>query len=151
MKKENKPKRSVLGAGIRIVAGAVLLLVLAVAGYIIYMQVHYYRIEDHLALEIENNPDVRLETGRTYTAVTYNIGFGAYGPDYSFFMDTGEMKDGTPTTGKYGKAVSEEAVEENTEGVIKELGKLDADFMLCQEVDTDAEGGIPGIRKCICE
>ena len=139
MKRENKPKRSVLGTGIRIIAGAVLLLVLAVAGYIIYMQAHYYRIEDYLALEIENNPDVRLETGRTYTAVTYNIGFGAYGRDYSFFMDTGEMKDGTPTTGKYGKAVSEEAVEENTEGVVKELGKLDADFMLCQEVDTDSD------------
>lgn len=139
MKKENKPKRSALGTGIRIIAGIVLLFVLVIAGYVIYMQAHYYRIEDHLALEIENNPDVGLETGRTYTAVTYNIGFGAYGPDYSFFMDTGEMKDGTPTTGKYGKAVSGEAVLENTEGAVRELEKLDADFMLCQEVDTDSD------------
>lgn len=139
MNKNHGSKRSALGIGIRVIAGMVLLIVLAAVGYIIYMQAHYYRIEDHLALEAENNQEEKLETGRTYTAAVYNIGFGAYGPDYSFFMDTGEMKDGTATKGKYGKAVSKEVVEENTEGAVRELKKLDADFMLCQEVDTDSD------------
>lgn len=136
---EKNARKSVIVTIVKIIIAVLLLCILAVAGYIIYMQMHYYRIEDHTALEVENNTDVRLQTGATYTAVTYNIGFGAYGPDYSFFMDTGEMKDGTPTTGEYGKAISKESVVEHTEGAIRELKELDADFMLLQEVDIDSD------------
>ena len=137
MKKETK--RSAVKRALWALAGILLFCVLAVGGYVLYMQMQYYRIEDHLALETENNQKEALQTGKTYTAVTYNIGFGAYGPDYSFFLDTGEMNDGTATAGKYGKAVSKDSVEENTAGAIEELQKLNADFLLCQEVDTDAD------------
>ena len=124
---------------IKVLAGVLLLLLLCVAGYVIYMQANYYRIEDHAPLETKNNPEQILKTKEEYSAVTYNIGFGAYGPDYSFFMDTGEMEDGTATAGKYGKAASRESVEENTKGAIETLAGLDADFMLLQEVDVDAD------------
>lgn len=70
---------------------------------------------------------------------SYNIGFGAYGPDYSFFMDTGEMKDGTKTSGKYGKAMSLDSVEAHTEGAAGVIENLNADFYLLQEVDVDAD------------
>lgn len=102
MKKETK--RSAVKRALWALAGILLFCVLAVGGYVLYMQMQYYRIEDHLALETENNQKEALQTGKTYTAVTYNIGFGAYGPDYSFFMDTGEMNDGTATAGKYGES-----------------------------------------------
>lgn len=125
--------------GVGIVCGILLACIIAVAGYVIYMQAHFYRIEDHTELTVENNKEAVLETGRTYSAVSYNIGFGAYGPDYSFFMDTGEMKDGTKTQGKYGKAVSREASEKNTSGSVEVLKELNADFMLLQEVDEDAD------------
>lgn len=134
-----KKKRSAARIVAGVILGIVILLLLAVIGYVAYMQTQYYRIEDHVALEIENPADEKLSTGETYTAVTYNIGFGAYGPDYSFFMDTGEMEDGTATQGEYGKAIDKESVEEHTEGAIKELAALDADFMLLQEVDTDSD------------
>lgn len=124
---------------VKILAGLLLVCAVCIAGYVIYMQMNYYRIEDHTALTVENNQERILKTGETYTAVTYNIGFGAYSPDYSFFMDTGEMEDGTQTAGKYGKAVSRESVETNTEGAAQELEKLNADFMLLQEVDVDAD------------
>ncbi|MDO4323898.1 MAG: endonuclease/exonuclease/phosphatase family protein [Lachnospiraceae bacterium] len=138
-KSKKKGRRSAAAILVRVVIAAVLLCVLAAAGYILYMQMHYYRIEDHAELDIENNASAGLKTGETYTAVTYNIGFGAYGSDYSFFMDTGEMKDGTPTKGKYGKAVSRESVESHTAGAIQELEGLDADFLLLQEVDVDSD------------
>ena len=112
---------------------------ICIAGYIIYMQMNYYRIEDHTALETGNNQEQILKPGETYTAVTCNIGFGAYGPDYSFFMDTGEMEDGTRTAGKYGRAISKESVETNMEKAAEALEKLNADFMLLQEVDVDAD------------
>ena len=124
---------------LKILVGLILLALLCIAGYIIYMQANYYRIEDHAKLEVRNNPKQTLRTGEAYTAVTYNIGFGAYGPDYSFFMDTGEMADGTETAGEYGKAVSRESVEWNTAGAAKELEKLRADFLLLQEVDVEAD------------
>ena len=116
-----------------------LVLIFVIVGYVVYLQVNYYRIEDHAVLEIENNTEDVLKTGDTYTAVTYNIGFGAYGPDYSFFMDTGEMKDGTKTSGKYGKAMSQESVEAHTEGALGVIEDLAADFYLLQEVDVDAD------------
>lgn len=136
MRKKNK---TIAGSVLKVILGIILLCILLIAGYVIYMQTQYYRIEDHTALEVENNTASTLKTGETYTAVTYNIGFGAYGPDYSFFMDTGEMKDGTQTQGEYGKAMSKESVEEHTKGAVGELQKLDADFMLLQEVDIDSD------------
>ncbi len=136
---EKRGYRLRITVAVKIMMAAILLCVLVIGGYVAYMQLHYYRIEDHTALEIEDNTEGVLKTGETYTAVTYNIGFGAYGPDYSFFMDTGEMKDGTLTKGEHGKAISRKSVEEHTEGAIQELQKLDADFMLLQEVDTDSD------------
>lgn len=138
-KEHSGTERARVPAAVKVLAGLFLLLILCIAGYVIYMQANYYRIEDHTALKTENNPEQTLKAGETYRAVTYNIGFGAYGPDYSFFMDTGEMEDGTETAGEYGKAVSRESVEANTEGAVRELKNLDADFLLLQEVDVDAD------------
>lgn len=117
-KTEKRRKRGGAALVIRAVIILILALVLVVAGYVIYLQANYYRIEDHAALEVENNGENTLKIGDTYTVVSYNIGFGAYGPDYSFFMDTGEMKDGTKTSGKYGKAMSLDSVEAHTEGAV---------------------------------
>lgn len=138
-KEEKREGRFRVPVIVKIAAGLLLLCILCIVGYVVYMQANYYRIEDYAELEVENGQKKTLKTGETYTAVTYNIGFGAYGPDYSFFMDTGEMDDGTPTTGKYGKAISKESVEANTEGAAGELEQLHADFMLLQEVDVDAD------------
>ena len=124
---------------LKLILGILLLCLVCIAGYVIYMQANYYRIEDHAPLETENNQEETLKLEEMYTAVTYNIGFGAYGPEYSFFMDTGEMQDGTLTAGKYGKAISKASVKANTKGAAGELEKLDADFMLLQEVDVDAD------------
>lgn len=140
MKKAEKG-RKINGGGL-VLRGIILIflaLILVVGGYVIYLQSNYYRIEDHAVLEVENNGENVLKTGDTYSVVTYNIGFGAYGPDYSFFMDTGEMKDGTKTSGKYGKAMSLESVETHTEGALGVIEDLDADFYLLQEVDVDAD------------
>ena len=132
-------KKSGPALAVRVIILILLVLILTIVGYVIYLQANYYRIEDHAALEVENNRENMLKPGDTYTAVTYNIGFGAYGPDYSFFMDTGEMKDGTKTAGKYGKAISQASVEAHTEGAVGVIESLNADFYLLQEVDVDAD------------
>ena len=93
------------------VIGIILALaIVVVGGYIIYLEVSYYRIADAQPVEVENNPSATLKAQTPYKAATYNIGFGAYTPDYTFFMDEGTTKDGKPTVGSHATAVSKESV-----------------------------------------
>lgn len=111
--------------------GIVLLAVIVVVGgYVAYLFASYSRLDDHLALPVSAKVDesVLLSTGERHSIVTWNLGFGAYSDDYSFFMDGGTES----------RAFSREAVLENIGGAIEALDALDADFMLLQEIDTDA-------------
>lgn len=113
-------------------------LALVVGGYVLYMQHQYYRIPDHQKLTIGNNQAATLTTGKVYTATTYNVGFGAYNHQFSFFMDAGELKSGTKTRGKYGTARSKAVVLTDTKGVERVMHAQQADFMLFQEIDTNS-------------
>lgn len=123
---------------LKILLIVLLAIALAVGGYVAYMLLTYNRIPDNQQLEVGNNQSAALETGKDYSAVSFNIGFGAYTDDYSFFMDTGKMEDGAPTTGKSSWAESKESVEECTNADIELVRDLDVDFALFQEVDTDS-------------
>ena len=123
-----------------VLLGLIAAVILAAAAYVLYVVIEYDRIEDNLVLSVENPIDGKyLEIGESYTAVTYNIGFGAYSPDFSFFMDSGEMLDGTVVTGKYGKAIDKEHVLKDITGSVNVLKESKADFILVQEADTDAD------------
>ncbi len=113
-------------------------LILVAGGYVLFLLASYYRIPDATPLEVVQNRQGVLQTGKSYTALTYNIGFGAYGPDYSFFMDTGLMEDGSPVAGQHARALSSEAVLANIEGAAGLLAAAGADFTLLQEVDVEA-------------
>lgn len=108
-----------------------LALILAVGGYVAYVFLSWYRVEDNQALEVRTIHDYgqerTLETGTQYRAVSYNIGFGAYSDDYSFFMDGGRES----------RARSAQAVVENVSGAVSAVQELDPDFLLLQEVDVD--------------
>lgn len=114
------------------------LIVLTVGGYVIYLSATYYRIEDNLELDIQNNNAIQITLNTEYTISTYNIGFGAYNQNFTFFMDTGTMNDGTTFTGKESRAESKDAVLESTNGAISTMQSLNADFMFFQEVDTSS-------------
>lgn len=120
-------------------AGVIALFLLIVAGYVIYVAAQYYRIEDNLALEISDQREESAETGREYSLVSYNLGFGAYSPDYSFFMDTGVMNDGTEVAGTYAKGKDKADVEKNVNGQTALARELNADFYFFQEADERAD------------
>lgn len=121
--RKNKP--------LKILLCLLLALILAVGGYAAYVFLSWYRVEDNQALEVRTIHDYgqerTLETGTRYRAVSYNIGFGAYSDDYSFFMDGGRES----------RARSAEAVVENVSGAVSAVRELDPDFLLLQEVDVD--------------
>ncbi|MDE7010439.1 MAG: endonuclease/exonuclease/phosphatase family protein, partial [Oscillospiraceae bacterium] len=108
-----------------------LALVLAAGGYAAYVLLAYYRVEDSQELEIAYcgvPVDYgQLQVGGTYRVASYNIGFGAYSDDYSFFMDGGRES----------RARSPEAVRENVSGAMGAALDLNPDFLLLQEVDVD--------------
>lgn len=104
-----------------------LVIILVTGGYVIYLFSSYSRIGDK-TLEVASGSNDPLPINEPLTAVTWNLGFGAYSADYSFFMDGGNES----------RARSEEAVYENIGGAIEKLRSLDADLMLLQEIDTHA-------------
>lgn len=122
--------------GVLVILASVFLCVLVYVAYVVFT---YYRIEDYTKVEGSNPQSTVLKHDGNYSIVTYNIGFGAYDQDYTFFMDSGMMLDGTKVSGKQGKATSEENVIKNTDGSIEILKEQDADFYFLQEVDTDSD------------
>ena len=119
----------------------VLAVILAVVGsYVIYVFTSYHRLPDNLELTPEPDPlmydtmnrlppeRINVEPGqKTYTIMTYNIGFGAYTSDYSFFMDSG----------KYSWARSKDGLNQNLVDMSSAIRSYDPDFLLLQEVDED--------------
>ena len=112
----------------KIAAFIIAIIALAAIVYAAYVFIAYDRIEDNFALEVKNNFSEILQTDTEYTLTTFNVGYGAYSPEYSFFMDGG----------KHSRALSEEDVKKNMTGAIKVISQIDPDFALFQEVDIDS-------------
>ena len=108
----------------------VLLILLAiVVSYVLYLVFSYSRIEDNQALVPKAGAtESEVHTGTVYTAVTQNFGFGAYTPDFTFFMDGGTQS----------WANSKESVNSCIEQAADEIKSHDPDFVLMQEVDFDS-------------
>ncbi len=125
---------------LKIILVIILVPILLAAGYIIWLQSQYYRIEDNtdLSASIVDNQAEILTAEQEYSILTSNIGFGAYDREFSFFFDVGTMKDGTEVTGKLSRGRSEEAVATNTANLIELLLEKNTDFVLLQEVDSDS-------------
>ena len=104
------------------------LLILVVGGYVAYLFIDYHRIPDNQALTASTAGASALPAGVEQSVVSWNIGFGAYSADFSFFMDGGTES----------RAFSKEACEENVNAVIEKLTDWNADLMLVQEVDFDS-------------
>ena len=108
-----------------------LLIVLVVAGYVAYVFIAYHRLPDNVVLTPTANAGAEgmsaaAATGKEYSIMTWNMGFGAYSDDYSFFMDGG----------KYSRAFSKEAAEGNITAMTGYIKELSPDFVYIQEVDT---------------
>ena len=111
-----------------------LILLLLLGGYAAYVLLTYYRLPDNLTLEVKRNganfyfeEDEPYTTGKYYWAMTYNIGFGAYQKDFSFFMDGG----------KSSWAEDEDSVIASVCGMGEIITNVNPDFVFLQEVDID--------------
>lgn len=123
---------------LKIVGGVLGALVLIVVVYVVYVMASYYRLDDSLSLETAAPEEgqvesaIELDTGsrgsaQEFTIVSANLGFGAYGPDFDFFMDGGSGS----------VAPSAQYVSDNVNGSADAIEGLDPDIVLFQEVDID--------------
>lgn len=121
-------------------ASLFLAIVLIVGGYVGYVLASFYRIKDNQVLEVNGTATATtVATEQTLSIVTYNVGFGAYVPEYDFFMDEGKMADGTFTVGSHAKGISKKRVQEAVTGQANTLANANADFIFMQEVDLNAD------------
>lgn len=111
----------------------ILLLLIAIA-YAAYLFLTYYRLPDKLTLEVKRNganfyfeENEPYTTDKYYWAMTYNIGFGAYQKDFSFFMDGG----------KSSRAKDEDSVIAAVCGMGEIITNVNPDFVFLQEVDIE--------------
>lgn len=105
-------------------------ILLTVAGYVAYVFLSYHRIPDHQPITgVPATVKDSATTGEKYTITTYNIGFGAYLPDYTFFMDGG----------KESRARSAKLVEYAVGGAANYIKNEAPDFAIFEEVDLDAD------------
>lgn len=112
------------------VMGVFLCVVLVYVGYVYFS---YKRLPDMLVIEPEAPKSGTVlkecvKTDTTYRILTYNIGFGAYTPDFSFFMDGG----------KSSVAKSKESILETVTGAGQFAAGLMPDFAMFEEVDRDS-------------
>ena len=112
---------------IKIILIILIAAVLAVGAYVAYVFISYHRIEDNQPAAVDNSKAASesLKTGEDLTITTWNIGFGAYVQDYSFFMDGGEES----------RAKSEELLLKNLDDINATIEKCNSDLYILQEVD----------------
>ena len=113
---------------LRTVVSLIVLALTVVAGYAAYVMIAFHRLGDQ-PLAVEGAvPETVLETDRSYTVLSFNIGFGAYEPDYGFFMDGGTES----------RAWSRTRLNDNLARIAVFLEEQRADAVLLQEVDFDS-------------
>lgn len=113
---------------LRVVIFAIVAVLLFAVGYIAYVFASYKRIDDNVKCDIVNKTEEQVETNKEYTFVTYNVGFGAYCQDFTFFMDGG----------KESRARSKELMLELIDGAGNLVKTYDPDFIAFQEVDINS-------------
>ena len=103
-------------------------LVLLAGAYVAYVFIAFNRLPDSLQLPVTDSAQDAAQVNTPYKLVSFNTGFGAYEPDYGFFMDGGTQS----------WAWSKDRLLKNLSNMHAWLQAQDADFYLLQEVDENA-------------
>ncbi len=108
---------------------ALAVVMLAVAGLVLWLTVREYRPDAVEDLDVVNSGAAAdsIAVGGSLTVLSQNTGYAGLGRDSDFFMDGG--KDVKPTR---------EQVDTNREGLASQLAGQEADVYFLQEVDVDS-------------
>lgn len=108
----------------------ILIIVLGFSALIGYLTLTEFNPDKEVPLKLTRKSQTEaVYKSKELTAVSWNIGYGALGSDADFFMDGGKSVD----------TADKDGVNKNLKGISSELNSLNPDFILLQEVDTDAK------------
>ncbi|WP_194189568.1 endonuclease/exonuclease/phosphatase family protein [Clostridium chrysemydis] len=113
---------------IKVLIYAIIVLLVLVLGYVCFMIVTDYKPEPIEKVNIENNREKTVKLNKEYTLTTFNIGYAGMDKNVDFFMDGGKMS----------RAISEEAVKANLNGIENIMKDKNSDFYFLQEIDKKA-------------
>ncbi|MFV0559300.1 MAG: endonuclease/exonuclease/phosphatase family protein [Enterococcus sp.] len=113
----------------KVVVGILVVILVIISSYVLYLYLSYHREPDDLTLEVNNHSTDALQLNHDYKLMTFNIGYGAYPSDYSFFMDGG----------KYSRAYDQETVEKNMKAIETAVASENPELAIFQEVDVDGD------------
>lgn len=111
---------------IGILLGCILLLAVGLVGYLTATDYKPEAVSDVMCSISEQAEPV--DVSQPFTILTWNTGYGGLGKDSDFFMDGGKMVN----------PPSQEAVEENIQGIRDYLAETPANAYFLQEVDLDS-------------
>ena len=135
-----KPKP--LWLKITIIVVSCILGICAVFGvYIGYLEAGCDRIYNAKYLEVRDNRPAMLAKAVTYDVVTYNLNYGAFSSDYTYYKSVGKNLDGSTQSGTSSRAFSKDRVEINTKGsagIMSTGSNAEVEFFMFQEVDVDS-------------
>ena len=135
MAKNKKVKKIIISS----VIVAIGIPIVIVGAYATYVLVSYHRIGDKIEEVNHKAAQNTVSLNSELSVTSFNIGFGAYSDEYSFFLDQGINADGSANVGYYGKAISKDDVLANTQGCLDSAISLNSDFYVFQEVDKDSD------------
>ena len=106
---------------LKVFALVICAIIIIILAYVAYVFIDYYRLDDNLELTPQNASATVKEapTGEELSITSWNIGFGAYTDEFSFFMDGG----------KYSRGFSEEIVSDTMDKITSDLKSFNSDFI----------------------
>ncbi|GAY73309.1 endonuclease/exonuclease/phosphatase family [Lentilactobacillus kosonis] len=107
----------------------IIVILIIVGGYVAYVFGSYHRIPDNQKLAVVNRSAQKMKVNKSYKAMTFNIGYGSYPHNYTFFMDGGY----------YSRAFSKRSVEQGMKAFVGAVKSENPDLVSFQEVDTDGD------------
>ncbi len=113
---------------LRILGSILGLVLVAVAGLVVFLTVTEYRPADRQPADMVALQDDGAKVSSSLTVFTWNIGYGGLGEESDFFMDGGTMVN----------PPSQETVDKNLAGIQKFIQSNPADAWLFQEVDLNS-------------
>lgn len=114
---------------LKIIFSIIGILLIGILILLSYLWIKEYRPEKIENVEIQGKGDKNPEIGKSYTIMTWNIGYGGLDKDTDFFMDGGKMVF----------PINKSHVEKSINHIINSSEKINADIKFFQEVDINSK------------
>lgn len=109
--------------------------------YYIYLDSGFKRLYNMKYIEVLNEKKSYVVRAQTYEVVTYNLNYGMFGQDYTYYKSYGFNSNGGVTNGSKTRAKSKEMAEINIKGsagLMSTGSNANVEFFMFQEIDVDS-------------